>query len=230
MLETCVFGAGSIGCYVGGRLAAAGASVMFVGRQRMAEELRTHGLHLTDYRGADERVPPASVRFETAPARPLRADLVLVTVKSGGTEEVARTLSEVLAPEAVVISFQNGIDNAGVLRRLLPAHTVLAGMVPFNTLNAGQGHFHQGTEGDLEVEDHPALARFESDFARAGLPLKRQADMRAVLWAKLLLNLNNPVNALSGVPLKEELSQRAYRQCLALAQLEGLRILEAAGI
>ncbi|GAB2655517.1 ketopantoate reductase C-terminal domain-containing protein [Kribbella swartbergensis] len=49
-------------------------------------------------------------------------------------------------------------------------------------------------------------------------------------WAKLLLNLNNPINALSGVPLREELSQRSYRRCLAAAQAEALALLDAAGI
>ena len=51
-----------------------------------------------------------------------------------------------------------------------------------------------------------------------------------VQWGKLLLNLNNAINGLSGLPLREELSQRAYRQCLALAQSEALRVMKAAGI
>jgi 2-dehydropantoate 2-reductase len=54
--------------------------------------------------------------------------------------------------------------------------------------------------------------------------------MQAVLWAKLLLNLNNPLNALSGLPLREELSRHVWRRCLALLQREGLRVLDAAGI
>jgi 2-dehydropantoate 2-reductase len=51
-----------------------------------------------------------------------------------------------------------------------------------------------------------------------------------VQWAKLLLNLNNPINALSNLPLRDELSQRAYRRCLAAAQAETLELLDAAGI
>jgi 2-dehydropantoate 2-reductase len=51
-----------------------------------------------------------------------------------------------------------------------------------------------------------------------------------VQWAKLLLNLNNAINALANRPLKEELSQRAYRLCLAMAQKEALALLKRAGI
>ena len=128
------------------------------------------------------------------------------------------------------MSFQNGLGNAAVLKRHLPGQQVLAGMVPFNVVNRGRGAFHQGTEGALEVERHAALAAFEGSFVAAGLPLVQHADLRPVQWAKLLLNLNNSVNALSGLPLKEQLSQRSFRRCVALAQEEALALLGRAGI
>jgi 2-dehydropantoate 2-reductase len=55
-------------------------------------------------------------------------------------------------------------------------------------------------------------------------------DMLAVQWGKLLLNLNNPVNALSDLPLRDELMDRDYRRVLAALQTEALRALDAAGI
>jgi len=103
-------------------------------------------------------------------------------------------------------------------------------MVPFNVLHRGGGAFHQGSEGHLAAADHPALRAALPWFAQAGLPLELHPEMSAVQWAKLLLNLNNPVNALSNVPLKEELSQRAYRRCLALLIDEAIALLDAAGV
>jgi 2-dehydropantoate 2-reductase len=226
----CVYGAGSIGCYVGGRLAATGSSVTFIGRPRLAAEVRDHGLHLTDWQGADLRVAPGAVRFETQPATARDADLVLVAVKSAGTEAAGRELAPLLKPGAVVVSFQNGLHNAEVLRAQLPGRTVLTGMVEFNVVNRGNGAFHHGSEGGLAVQEHAALEPFLAAFAAAGLPLRRHEDMRGVLWSKLLLNLNNAINALAGVPLKEELAQRAFRWCIALAQRELLGLLDAAGI
>ena len=229
-MDICVFGAGSIGCYVGGRLAATGTRVSFVGRPRLAEEIRQHGLHLTDWKGADLKVAPRDVNFAVTPAAAASADLVLVAVKSAGTEDAGRELAGVLKPGAIVVSFQNGLHNAEVLRAQLPGRTVLTGMVEFNVVNRGQGAFHHGSEGGLAVQQDARLAPFTAAFAAAGLPLRQEPDMTAVLWAKLQLNLNNAINALSGIPLKEELSQRAFRQCLALAQQELLDLLDAAGI
>ncbi|WP_238157197.1 2-dehydropantoate 2-reductase [Kribbella sp. VKM Ac-2571] len=223
-----VYGAGGIGCYVGGRLAATGTPVTFVGRPRMAAELATHGLHLTDYLGADLRV--ADVPFETTPAGAAKADLVLVTVKSAATESAAEELAEVLSPGTVVVSFQNGVRNGEMLRSRLTEQVVVTGMVPFNVLNRGAGVFHQGTEGALDVQRDAALAPHLKAFEQAGLPLAQHDDILPVQWAKLLLNLNNPINALSNLPLRDELSQRAYRRCLAAAQAETLGLLDAAGI
>ena len=226
----CIYGAGSIGCYVGGRLAATGSAVTFVGRPRLAAEIRQHGLHLTDYLGADLRVAPAQVKFETTPDAARDADLVLVTVKSAGTQDAGRELAPLLKPGALVISFQNGLHNAEVLQAQLPRCKVLTGMVEFNVLNRGHGAFHHGTEGGLDAQDDPALAPFLPAFSASGLVLKRHADMSAIMWAKLQLNLNNAINALAGVPLKDELAQRAFRRCIALAQRELLGLLDAAGI
>jgi 2-dehydropantoate 2-reductase len=230
MTRFCVYGAGSIGCYVGGRLLAAGADVRFIGRPRVADELAAHGLHLTDYRGADLTVGPAAIAFHTSSAAARDADVVLVTVKSAGTQAAADDLRAALLPSSLVVSFQNGIGNADTLQQRLPGIRVLAGMVPFNVVARGNGAFHQGSEGELEVAANPALAGIAEVFQRAGLPLVQHRDMRSVLWAKLLFNLNNPINALSNIPLQAELSQRAFRRCIKLAQAEGLQLLARAGI
>ena len=171
-----------------------------------------------------------ALRFHTTPQGASDATLVLVTVKSAGTAQAARELARVLWPGAVVLSLQNGIGNAEVLRQALPGHTVLDGMVPFNVVNRGCGAFHRGTEGELAAQQHEGLTPYLEAFSWAGLPLQQHEEMLPVQWAKLLLNLNNPVNALSDRPLKEQLAQRAYRRCVALAQREALQLLDQARI
>lgn len=219
-MRIAVFGAGSVGGYVGGRLAVACGDVVFIGRERMRAAL-AQGMRLSDYRGAALTLP--APRFVDTVAG---ADLVLVCVKSADTLAAAEALRPHLAPGARVISFQNGVGNAAALAEAL-GRPVLAGMVAFNVARDG-ARFHQGTEGDLHVARDAALPL--DLFARAGLPLRLHDDMVPVLWAKLLLNLNNAVNALSGLPLQAQLSDRGYRRCLALAQDEALGLCAQAGI
>ncbi|AYC31016.1 2-dehydropantoate 2-reductase [Pseudomonas cavernae] len=227
MSSIAVFGAGNIGCYVGGRLATAGARVRFIGRSRMADTLVQQGLTLSDLQGWQATLPAEQLRFGSDPAAVADADLVLVTVKSADTAGAAAAIAPHLKPSAVVLSLQNGLHNAEQLAALLPQHAVLTGVVLFNVAQTGGGHFHQGTEGGLAVERSALLEPAVAASERAGLALVQHDDILAVQWAKLLFNLNNAVNALSGLPLKAELSQRAYRRVLAAAQREGIALLRA---
>lgn len=230
MAKICIYGAGSIGCYIGGRLLATGSNVGFVGRPGLGTELHQHGLTLSHYQGGRWQVAPSAIAWSTDASGATAADLVLLTVKSGGTATAAAELAGVLRPGAVVISLQNGLGNTVPLRAALPGQVVLEGVVPFNVVRRGPGAFHQASEGRLEVKAAFELEPFLAAFDKAGLKLTRHLDLQPVQWAKLLFNLNNAINALANQPLKEELSQRAYRCCLALAQSEALALLKQAGI
>jgi 2-dehydropantoate 2-reductase len=128
----------------------------------------------------------------------------------------------------LVLSLQNGVDNAALAQQHAPALQVLPGMVPFNVAQPEPGRLHQGTSGQLMAADATQLLPWQGVFDRAGLPLALHSDMRAVQWAKLLLNLNNPVNALSGLPLRAQLLHRDWRACTAALMEEALQVLDRA--
>lgn len=227
-----VLGAGAIGLYVGGCLAAAGARVHCIGRRDRLDGLRSAGgLRLTDLHGRDTRVPVAALRWSEIPSPAERPpELVLLCVKSRDTATAMRALAAAVPAGTPVLSLQNGVENVDEARRSAPALTVLAGMVPFNVAQRGPGHYHQGTAGWLAAQDDAATRRWAPAFGAAGLPLQLRHDMPAVQWAKLLLNLNNPVNALSGLGLRDQLLHPGWRRCTALLMAEALQVLEAAGI
>jgi 2-dehydropantoate 2-reductase len=225
-----VMGAGAIGCFVGASLQFAGAEVSYIGRPRMLGELHEHGLRLTDLDGRDRSLRPDELTLADALPAHARPALVLLCVKSGATAAAAAALDAGVAAGTPVVSMQNGISNVAVAQAAAPRLRILAGMVPFNVAQPGPGHFHRGTSGALAAQDDPALRRWLGVFAAAGLALELHADLRAIQWAKLLLNLNNPVNALSGLPLRRQLLDRGLRRCVAALQHEGLAALRAAGI
>ena len=232
MTGVLVMGAGSVGCFIGGLTQLAGVPVHFVGRPRVLAALRKHGLHLTDQDGLDRRIPALDLRLHEQPPAALKPDLVLLCVKSGATVEAATALGLTLPEGTPVVSLQNGIANASQARAAVPQLHWHAGMVPFNVAELAPGHYHRGTGGALAAESGAgdnALAAWQTALARIGMKLELHADLAPVQWGKLLLNLNNPVNALSGRPLREELLQRGYRRVLAALQEEALDLLDAAG-
>ncbi len=223
-----VAGAGSIGCFIGGLLARAGRRVTFLARPRMVEELHAHGLHLTDLGGLDERIPAARLAVKADAATLHDAGLILVTVKSGATEAMAREIEAHRPPGAAVLSLQNGVGNLPALRAQLGDADVLGGMVGFNVVHMGDGRFHRGTSGKIVIEAgrDDVLTLMSAPW----LEVEATADIAGVQWGKLLVNLNNALNALSGLPLLRQLEDRDWRRLLADQTAEALAVFSAAGI
>ncbi len=226
-----IFGAGAIGCYLGARLADSGQEIRFVGRKRLMDSVADSGLHYESLEGVRVRVEDAHLQFSEEAEILRECDLVLVTVKSAQSEEAARCLAKVVADSCVLVSFQNGLGNTEIIKNLLPNNPVLAGIVPFNVLWQEPALFRQGTSGPLLLEDtHRAAADLAKEFEKAGLPIKRVREIRPLQWGKLLMNLNNAINALSGQPLQAQLANRGYRVVLAMALGEALGLLRRADL
>jgi 2-dehydropantoate 2-reductase len=223
-----IYGAGTLGCFVGGLLLLAGRRVTFLARPRIAAELAVHGLLLTDFTGLQARVIPEALDVRSRADFLGEAGLVLVTVKSGSTEAAADEIAALAGPCVPAVSLQNGIGNPGILRGRLGPDRVLGGMVAFNVVHKGQGHFHRGTSGGVIIEaGRPDILRL---LSVPGLEVSPTTNIAGVQWGKLLFNLNNGLNALSGVPLRRQLESRAWRRLLAGQIAEALEILDAAGI
>jgi 2-dehydropantoate 2-reductase len=152
-------------------------------------------------------------------------------VKSGATAEAAREIMQHGRDGALVISFQNGVSNVDLLQRELGRRfSVGRGMVPYNVAYLGGGRFHKGVAGQLYAEDRPETRALADRIGGGPAALRLSNDMLGVAWGKLLVNLNNAVNALSGRSLLEQLRHRDYRRVVAASQREGLRLLDRAGI
>ena len=226
-----VVGAGLIGTYVGAALHAAGAQVTLIGRARMRGQVASAPLLVTDLDGGRTEIAAGTLDYREDPAALADAGLVLVTVKCADTASAAELVGRYVPHDGpVVLSLQNGVGNADVLTAALPGSTVIAGLVPFNVTSPEPGRLHRATEGGLMTAQSPALEPWLDAFAAAGLPIGQHRDFLAVQWGKLLFNLNNAVNALAGIPLRAELSQRAYRRAYALLVAEALSVLKAAGV
>jgi 2-dehydropantoate 2-reductase len=223
-----VAGAGSIGCFIGGMYAAAGRQVALLARPRVIGEIEGNGLRLSSCEGLERRIAPGQLTLSDDPGILGGVGAVLVTVKSADTAGIAQMIAAHAPPEAVIVSLQNGIGNVAVLRAQLPGRRVLAAMVPFNVIAPGEGRYHRATSGDIVIErDAGATAE---QLTVPGLKMRATADIAGVQWGKLLVNLNNALNALSGLPLRTQLAQRAWRVLLADQVAEGLAAIRAEGI
>ena len=227
MTKIVILGAGSIGCWLGGHLIAGGAQVTLIGRPRYAAQIAEHGLRLTHF----ERDPVQcdEVDFQTDATGLIGADIVALCVKSQDTEAAARQILQ-YAPGAIVVSFQNGIRNPETLQNVLPSENIVPAIVPFNVTPTQPGTFHCGTAGDLVVESHADIDPLVMALKVAGQGVRLSEHIIGDQWAKMIVNLNNGLNTLSGGTLREGLLQRDYRRALAGCVEEALDVAKANGV
>ena len=228
-----IVGAGAIGCYVGGRLRARGGEVVFFGRPRVKAEVETNGLDLQDGAGsgATLRVQPSEVQFVTEVGGLRGCDVLVVCVKSAQTVEVAADLDGKVDDSALVVSMQNGLGNAETIRKKLPRHTVLGGIVGFNVVSSHAGTFRRATTGPLVIERHvdPRVTALAELFRAADLETEVVGDIRAKQWSKLVMNLNNAVSALTGAPTQALIFDASYRRIVRAVTVEALDLIKRAG-
>jgi 2-dehydropantoate 2-reductase len=227
-MKIAVMGAGAVGCYYGGMLARAGHDVVLIGRPQHVEAVERHGLRL-ETQTFDEHVRlPASTEGSAVRG----AQLVLFCVKSTDTESGAAAIRPYLAPDALVLSLQNGVENAEQLRTLLPQE-VAAAVVYIGTEMAGPGHVRHHGRGELVIEPSKASDEVARALIAAGVPTDISDNVRGALWAKLILNCAyNALSAITQLPygrlVKGEgitaVMRDLVNECVAVAKADGVRI------
>ncbi|MBT8141178.1 MAG: 2-dehydropantoate 2-reductase [Gammaproteobacteria bacterium] len=229
-MKIVIFGAGSIGCYVGGKLSVHNPDVTFLGRERIQKVIQTNGLTLSHYELPEVKIKAEDINYTTDLGCLREADLILLCVKSQDTLTAILQIKQEANPKTTVVSLQNGVQNPDLLKIHLPGWKTACGMVPYNVINKGNGHFHCGTEGELVFERSYETGLLAQQCKQAGLPTLQSDNISGVLWGKLLLNLNNALNVLSGRPLKEQLANKTYRLILATCIEEAMSVLKVANI
>lgn len=229
MSEHVVFGAGLIGCYLGGALTHQGLKTTLVCRPSVQKKL-SEGLLLTDYHNHSESVRPSfyvmqqcNIADNIRPAR-----ILWLTVKCTGVEEACKDMTPWVDDKTVILCCQNGLGSEKTVKKYYPNNLVLRVMVPFNVAEIKPGHLHRGSEGSLTIERTSAAGqlvdRLVQNIQCRLLPVATSGDMTALLWAKLQLNLGNSINALADIPVKAMLEQRDYRRVIALMMQELLAV------
>lgn len=231
-----VFGAGAVGCYFGGMLARAGAPVTLIGRPAHVEAISREGLfiesiHFQEHVRVEATTDVSAVR---------EANIVLFCVKTLDNESAARAIAPHLAPGAVVVSLQNGVDN---VERIHAASGIeaLPSVVYVAAAMAGPGHIKHSGRGQLvfgvlrssanPADQREQVERLADLFPRAGVPCRISENLEGDLWAKLILNCaGNSVTAVARASYGQVAANELTQKVMAAAAEEGIAVARAAGI
>ncbi len=227
-MKIAVMGAGAVGCYYGGMLARAGHEVVLIGRPRHVEAIHRDGLFMDtqtfkEYVALDASSDPAAIQG---------AQLVLCCVKSTDTESAATAMAQYLAPEAMLLSLQNGVDNAARLQDCLQ-RTVIPAVVYVATEMPGPGQVKHHGRGELVIGPSARSEELAALFADADVPAQISDNVIGALWAKLIINCAyNALSAITQLPYGvlaegegvEAVMRDLVGECLAVADADGVNI------
>ncbi len=223
-------GAGALGCYFGGRLAAAGNDVAFIARGRQLEALQQNGLRIESPLGD---LHLSRVQAVEEPASIGEVDLVLFLVKLYDTEAAASALDPMLGPNTAIASFQNGIDAWSRIGEITGHHRVIGGtaMIPADIRAPGivrhNGPFAKLTFGEFDESDSARCRHLASLLEQAGVDAEVTADIEVKIWEKfIILSALSAITTLTRLPLGSirqdpvaaELFERALQETIAVGR------------
>jgi 2-dehydropantoate 2-reductase len=216
-----------VGGYFGGLLARAGAPVVMIGRPAFVEAVKKNGLFLDTLQFQESVRVEASTELDAARG----ADLVLFCVKTTDNAMTARALAPLLAPGALVLSFQNGVDNVEQIRAVaaieaLPTVVYVAASVPEpgRVKHVGRGDLVFGPTNE-KTERATAL------FTRAGVPCRISENIEGELWTKLVWNCAlNAVSALGRAKYGQIAASADARKVVETVVDEVLAVAHAANV
>ena len=222
-----VVGAGAVGGYFGGMLARAGAPVVFIGRPAFVEAVKRNRLYLDTVQFKETVKVEASTELSAA----REAEIVLFCVKTTDTAATARELAPLLAKGALVLSMQNGVDNAGQIHAASGLHALAAAVYVAASVPSPGTVKHVG-RGDLVVGPKSvATERVAAIFERAGVACKISDHLPTELWTKLLWNCGlNAISALGKATYGDIVASEDARQLVEGVIFEVLFVAKAAGV
>lgn len=191
--KVAVIGAGAVGGYFGGMLARAGAPVTMIGRLAFVESVKKSGLQLDTVQFRETVYPEASTEIAAAAG----AEVFLFCVKTTDTASTAKGLAPHISPGAIVVSLQNGVNNAEEIRASAGIDALPAVVYVAAAMSSPACVKHLG-RGDLVVgPKNTRTERIANLFQQAKVPCRISENIEGELWTKLIWNC--ALNAISAL-------------------------------
>ncbi len=236
-MKIAVVGAGAMGSLFGALLAEAGNEVwLYDVWLEHVQSINQAGLRL-EWEGNTRTV---DIRATADPQQIGRSELVIIFVKSSCTNLAAETALNFVGCDGCVMTLQNGMGNADVIAEFIEPERILAGTTSHGATLLGPGSIRHAGCGPTTIgtwsQTEDGLLRagqFAEFFNRAGIKTESVADVRRVVWNKLLINIGiNAITALTNIKngqildleITRELSRIAVEEAISIARAENIQV------
>ena len=237
-MRIAVVGAGGVGGYFGGRLAAAGADVSFLARGAQLAALRQIGVRIVSELG-NVTVP---VRAEASAEAIGPVDLVVISVKLWDTADVVKQIAPLVTPTTAVLSLQNGVAKDDIVRAAYGAERTIGALCYIGAIIERPGVIkHTGKLQKIIVGEFPGpssqrVETFADLCRRAAIDVEISDDIERAIWEKFvfLVGFSGATTAIRAPigPIRSNERARAFlgalfAEAVSVGRAHGVRLAEA---
>jgi 2-dehydropantoate 2-reductase len=229
-MKLAIIGDGAMGCLLAWSLAPHCDLGLLSSWPEHAALLAQHGIGYERNGAVEHR----AVRVATNPEQLAGRDAAIVMVKSHQTPWAAHMAQQLLVPDGLAVTLQNGLGNREQLAAVLGEARVGQGATSLGATLVQPGLVRHGGSGTTVFGAPPQpqrAAQLAALFTQAGLPAEVSPAVERVVWGKLVVNCGiNALSALLRVPNGALAEQQGARALLAAAVDEAARVAQAKGV
>ena len=237
-MRIAVIGAGGVGGYFGGRLAAAGTEVTFIARGAQLDAIRSNGLKILSPLG-DLHIQPARAVESIDQAGPV--DLVLIAVKLWDTESVAQSLRPLSDQGAAILSLQNGVEKDAVLRKYVAADSIIGGVcyiaakISQPGIISHTGSIQRMVFGEYTGKPSKRTETLLDACKRAAIDAEISGSIEKMIWEKFVFlvglsgttsTIRQPIGPIRENPQSRALLLDVMKEVVALGRALGVGLSE----
>jgi len=232
-MRIAVVGAGGVGGYFGGRLAEAGADVVFLARGAHLDAMRANGLRIDSPIG-NAHIPRINATHDPAAIGPV--DIVLFAVKLYDTDAAARVLPELVGPDTAVIPLQNGVEGVDIVTRAVGPANTAGGTCYVSAVIAEPGVIrHTAMEqlifGELDGRRSARLEQLLAACATAKFKSTLSQNIQVDIWTKFVrLSVFSGMTSVTRCPIGVIVNDPALLAMLKAAVREATAVAQARGV
>lgn len=237
-MKILVAGAGAVGGYYGARMAQAGFDVTFVARGSHYEKMKNDGLEVKSHLG-DFNLQGIKVvdNFDLGE----EFDLILFTVKTYDTEDVAKEIKPLVGDGTTVLTIQNGMGNAEKIGEVVGAEKVLPGLTKIGVGVEAPGVINHGGKGVIYIGEYSKevtqrVQEIKEVLDKSEIENYISEDIKKDIWVKFCWNsIFNIISAITNLTTNrffeneygEALMDNIMEELKEVARADGIQILES---
>lgn len=228
-MKIAVVGAGAIGSIIGGLLSNVGEDVTLIGRKTHVDEINKNGLLIDGALGTLQIKVKAAVHLDFEP------DIVFITVK---TQDIGDVMNEIrsFVSNVPIVTMQNGVQSDILMTSVFAKENIYSCVILFAGMFLEPGrvsYSNISSKGSILIGSPYGASKDKLEIIAALLnkiiPTRIYNDISGAHWTKLLHNLNNSIQAVTGLPIQFVYNSPQVRILSIQLMKEGLSVLKFAG-